>query len=249
MLSKQKIKYIQSLSIKKMRQKYGSFIIEGDKMARELLYDKSMEIEHIFALETWILEHKDMLNPYFNKTLTVTTQELKLISNLTTPNKVLIIAKIPPPQLDNEIIENNLSLYLDGIQDPGNMGTILRIADWFSIPYVLCSDSCVDIYGPKVIQSCMGAIYRVKTLEIDFKDIKNRFSTLPVLVTQLRGGDIFKTDLPKKALLVIGNEGNGVSAEIVAQADYAISIPGGGGAESLNAAIATGIICAVLKNI
>lgn len=249
MLSKQKIKYIQSLSIKKMRQKYGTFIIEGDKMARELLHDKSMEIEHIFALETWIDTNKEALKPYFNKTLTVTTQELKEISNLTTPNKVLIIAKIPPPQLKAQIIENNLTIYLDGIQDPGNMGTILRIADWFSIPYVLCSGTCVDVFSPKVIQACMGAIYRVKTTEISFNAFQNSFPNLPVLVTQLRGENIFKTTLPDKAILVIGNEGNGVSADIVSKAQFMISIPGGGGAESLNAAVATGIICAALKNL
>jgi TrmH family RNA methyltransferase len=248
MLSKQKTKYVQSLTFKKMRQKYGTFIIEGDKMARELLLGKSMEIENIFALETWTDEYKDALKPYFNKILTVTPPELKQISNLTTPNKVLITAKIPPPQLETDVIEKNLTLYLDGIQDPGNMGTILRIADWFSIPYVLCSDTCVDVYSPKVIQACMGAIYRVKTLEIGFNNIKKRFPKLPVLVTQLRGGDIFKTTLPKCALLVIGNEGSGVSNEIIAQADFTISVPGGGGAESLNAAVATGIICAVLKN-
>jgi RNA methyltransferase, TrmH family len=252
-LSKQKIKYIQSLKIKKYRQMYGNFIVEGDKMAIELLTDKNIIVEHIIAVETWLTDNANILKPYFNKILITTEADLKQISNLTTPNKVLVIAQQPMAQSAESFLKNappsvseGFSLYLDGIQDPGNMGTILRIADWFSIPYVFCSPTSVDIWNPKVIQASMGAFLRVKAIEIDFKDIKNTYPKLPIFSTILRGDNIFKTDFPRCGMIVIGNEGNGVSDFILQQTDFKISIPGGGGAESLNAAIATGIVCAVV---
>ena len=235
LLSKQKIKYIQSLKIKKYRQKYSNFIVEGEKMAIELLSNPNFEIESIIAVETWIIEQKLMLKPHFNKILTATDADLKQISNLTTPNKVFIIAKRLTAETEDlfndEVINNNFSLYLDGIQDPGNMGTILRIADWFSIPYVFCSNECVDVFSPKVIQASMGAFLRIKTIEIPFDDLKKRYPKLPVLATILRGGNIFEKKYPKHGFIVIGNEGNGVSDAILQQTDFKIAIPGGGGAE------------------
>ncbi len=246
-LSKVKHKYIVSLKTAKMRQKYGVFIVEGDKMAQEVLAHKSIEIETICALETWIQNYEFTLRPFFNKIITVTETELKHISNLTTPNKVLIIAKIPTPQYDNVLIQKSFSLYLDGIQDPGNMGTIMRIADWFSIPYIFCSTTCVDTWQPKVVQSSMGAFLRVQAFEMDFFDLKKHFPNLPTFAAILRGDNIFeKNTFPKHGIIVIGNEGRGISDNIIAQADYKITIPGGGGAESLNAAVSTGIIAATL---
>lgn len=252
-LSKQKIKYVQSLKVKKYRQMYGNFIVEGEKMAIELLMDKNINIEHIIGLETWLTENKNILKPHFNKVLTATEADLKNISSLTTPNKVIVIAHKPESQTAEWLLKNlppsvstSFSLYLDGIQDPGNMGTILRIADWFSIPYVFCSPTSVDVWNSKVIQSSMGAFLRVKAIEIDFNDIKNSYPELPIFTTILRGDNIFKIDFPRHGLIVIGNEGSGVSDSVLNQTDFKISIPGGGGAESLNAAVATGIVCAVL---
>lgn len=252
-LSKQKIKYIQSLKINKFRQMYANFIVEGDKMALELLNDKNIEIENIIALQTWINENQNILKPYFNKILTATESDLKQISNLSTPNKVFIIAKQPVFDIFKEdskkhqdFISKNFSLYLDGIQDPGNMGTILRIADWFSVTYIFCSPTSVDVWNPKVVQASMGAFLRVKPVEVRFEDLKTHFPQLPIFATIMRGDNIFRTDLPRKGIIVIGNEGSGVSSSILDKTDFKISIPGGGGAESLNAAVATGIVCAVL---
>ena len=227
---------------------YANFIVEGEKMAIELLNDPNIDIEMILCLENWIFDNQNILRSFINKIITVTESELKQISNLTTPNKVFIIAKQPKIVLDEAIINHNFSLYLDGIQDPGNMGTIMRIADWFSIPYILCSETSVDIWNPKVVQASMGAFLRVKAIEIDFKDIKHRFPDLPVFATILRGGNIFEKSYPRRGIIVIGNEGNGVSDAIIEQADFPITIPGGGGAESLNVGVATGIVCAVLIN-
>jgi TrmH family RNA methyltransferase len=228
---------------------YANFIVEGEKMAIELLNDPNIDIEMILGLETWISDNKNILKPFINNVITVTESELKQISNLTTPNKVFIIAKQPKIVLEESIIKNNFSLYLDGIQDPGNMGTIMRIADWFSIPFVFCSDTCVDAWNPKVLQASMGAFLRVKTFEVPFYELKTRFPTLPSFFTVLWGDNIFEKKLPKQGIIVIGNEGQGISKEIIDIADFPIAIPKVGGAESLNAAVATGIICAVLKNV
>lgn len=249
LLSKAKLKYILTLKTSKIRQKYGVFIVEGEKMAQEVLTHKGIEIELICGLESWIQQHSIILNRFPNNAITVTEFELKQISNLTTPNKVFIVAKIPPPQYDEALIQKSFSIYLDGIQDPGNMGTILRIADWFSMPYVFCSKTCVDIWQSKVVQASMGAFLRVQAIEVDFFDLKKRFPDLPSFAAILRGDNIFeKTDFPKHGIIVIGNEGSGISEDIIAQADYKITIPGGGGAESLNAAVSTGIIAATLIN-
>jgi RNA methyltransferase, TrmH family len=251
MLSKNKTKLLNALLQKKQRLQQGLFVVEGEKIAHEILTSKSIEIVEIYALESWQMQQERLLRPFKTQIITVTEADLKQISSLTTPNKVLILAKIPPPQYEVEKINNSLSLYLDGIQDPGNMGTILRIADWFSIPYVFCSPTCVDVWNPKVLQATMGAFLRVQSFEIDFVDVKNRFPELPVFVAVLRGDNVFGKNkkFPSKGLVVIGNEGNGVSDDIVAQSDFKITIPGGKtGAESLNAAVSTGIIIAQLLN-
>ncbi len=256
MLSKPKIKFIQSLHQKKFRQMYGNFIVEGDKIVRELLMQRKMGIEAIYALETWVVANATLLKPHFSKILTVSEAELKQISALTTPNQVLAVAKKPSDfevkkddlfsENQQKLIAQNISLYLDAIQDPGNMGTILRIADWFSIPYVFCSPDCVEVWSPKVVQASMGACLRVDTYAIDFFDLKKLTPSVSVMVAALKGQNIFTENVPKKGIVVIGNEGNGVRPEIFESADFLINIPGGGGSESLNAAVATGIICAQL---
>jgi RNA methyltransferase, TrmH family len=250
-LSKNKIKYIQSLKLKKFRDEHEVFVVEGEKMALELISHKSIEIEQIIAIETWIQAHQNALKSHFNKILTATEADLKQISNLSTPNKVFIIAKKSLPEYLEKITKNNFTLYLDGIQDPGNMGTILRIADWFSIPNIFCSHETVEVWNPKVIQSSMGAFLRVHTQEVNFRNLKNFLPDVPVFATVINGQNIFDLKKEKEltnGIIVIGNEGKGVSEEVLKLSDYKISIPGGGGAESLNAAVATGIVCAILKS-
>ena len=220
-LSKAKLKYIQSLKISKIRQKYNVFIVEGEKMAQEVLTQRKIEIELICALETWVEQNNSLARHFLEKIITVTEAELKGLSNLTTPNKVFIVAKIPPPQYNDALIQKSFSFYLDGIQDPGNMGTIMRIADWFSIPYIFCSKTCVDVWQPKVVQASMGASLRIQAIEMDFFDLKQRFPDLPTFAAILRGVNIFeKNDFPKHGIIIIGNEGNGISDDIIAQADY-----------------------------
>jgi RNA methyltransferase, TrmH family len=251
-LSKAKNKYLQALKLKKFREELGLFTVEGEKIAAELLISKSIEIDEIFALESWINANEKSLWPHQTKIVEVSEAELKTISNLTTPNKVLIVARKGTPQYNNDLILKSFSFYLDGIQDPGNLGTILRIADWFSIPYVFCSPKTVELWNPKVIQASMGAFLRVQSVEIDFMELKYRFPDLPVFAAILKGNNVFETviqhDFPRRGIVIIGNEGSGISDNLIEKADFKITIPGGGGAESLNAAVSTGILAAVLTN-
>ncbi|MFK7950404.1 MAG: TrmH family RNA methyltransferase [Saprospiraceae bacterium] len=256
MLSKTKIKYLNSLKSKKFRQKYNNFVAEGDKIGIEILKNAqntdaifSTNIEAIYALPSWIKNHQDLLQPFQAITTEVDNTMLKKISNFQTPNQALIILKqfdfdLPPKQ-----IQTNLTLLLDEIQDPGNLGTILRIADWFGIPNVICSTNCADIYNPKTIQATMGAFLRVRTFRLDLTKFCRNFSQLPVYGAVLGGENLFQTKLNKNALVVIGNEGKGISPEMIKQLTHHIEIPANGHAESLNAAIATGIICAAFRNL
>jgi RNA methyltransferase, TrmH family len=250
-LSKNKVKFIKSLGQKKFRQKYNNFVVEGEKIALEMLGQSRVTIDALYGLANWIETNRDCSALPPEKVHAVSERDLKQISNLTTPNKALIIAKIPELVLDELEPENDLCLYLDGIQDPGNMGTILRIADWFGIPYVFCSPDCVDLYSPKVIQASMGAFLRVHCMEIDIREIKKRFPSLPVFGTALTGEDVFRSTLPQKGMIVIGNEARGISegAEKFIARRFSIPAARPGGAESLNAAVAAGIICAMFRNV
>ncbi|MFZ4544077.1 MAG: TrmH family RNA methyltransferase [Saprospiraceae bacterium] len=247
MLSNNKIKYLNTLQVKKSRQKYKNFIAEGDKIGSEIINNSSLVLEEIFTTREWLQNHKHEIEQYKDCITEVTDAELKKISALSTPNQVLIVAKQQEFEIDPELLKKELVLYLDGIQDPGNMGTLLRIADWFGIPYVFCSDTCVDVYNPKVIQATMGAFLRVKTKEVSLTEIITE--NIPVYGALLDGENIFDQNLSNHGIIVIGNEGNGISSENLEKINHPIRIPAfAKGAESLNAAVATGIICALFRN-
>lgn len=249
-LSINTIKYLKSLHQRKFRQKYHNFIVEGAKMAVETLHNRSLLIEGIYALSGWVDENKELLAGFENKTHEITLDDLKRISLLSTPNQVLIVVKQHEYKNDPHEIANRLSLYLEDIQDPGNLGTILRIADWFGISNVFLSENCVEIYSPKVVQASMGAFLRVNCMECNLTDLLKLTPGLPVYGAVLDGMDIFKSDLTNRGLIVIGNESKGISNELERLLTHRISIPrfASGGAESLNAAVAAGILCAVFRN-
>lgn len=256
MLSKAKVKYLNSLKSKKFRQKYNNFVAEGDKIGIEILKNAqnsaapfSIKIEAIYALPNWIENHRDLLQPFQAITTEIDNTTLKKISNFQTPNQALIILKQFDFELPTAQINTNLTLLLDEIQDPGNLGTILRIADWFGIPNVVCSTNCADVYNPKTIQATMGAFLRVRTFRLDLTEFCRNFSDLPVYGAVLGGENLFQTNLDKNALIVIGNEGKGISPDMTKELTHHIEIPSNGNAESLNAAIATGIICAAFRNL
>ncbi len=248
-ISKNKLKYIRSLRQKKFRQKYNKFIAEGDKLSLEILQSERINIELLVGVEEWVEQYRPLLRKC-EETIVVSERELKQMSALQTPNQVLVVADIPTNTIDEAIVQSDWSLYLETIQDPGNIGTILRIADWFGIQHVFCSPDTADIFNSKVIQSTMGAFLRTRIVRITFEDLQHRFPDVPSYGAVLRGKSIYKQKLPSNGILVMGNESKGIPAAMQAQLSGLITIPPhrASGMESLNVGVATGIICAALRN-
>ncbi|MFY8090134.1 MAG: TrmH family RNA methyltransferase [Chitinophagaceae bacterium] len=240
MLSKNEIKHIQSLYHKKQRDEQGLFLVEGKKMAQELL-NSNFLIHKIYATTVW-LQHNDAQKPI---TTIVTDDELKKISQLTTPNEVLMIVKAIKASTP-KIFNQQLTLVVDDLQDPGNFGSIIRIADWFNIPQIICSNNTVDLYNFKVLQATMGSFLRVHIAYTNLEDYLSK-TNQPIYGALLKGNNIFETQLIKDGYLIIGNEGKGISNSLQQLITNPITIPKFGGAESLNAAIATGIIVSHFK--
>ena len=241
MITKNQVKYIQSLGQKKCRDAEQVFVAEGPKLVNELLTAENSRIVHVYALKEWIGISKA------NVAVTeVLPDELQKISQLTTPNQVLAIVK----KIEWEsapVIKGNISLALDEIQDPGNMGTILRLADWFGVKNIFCSMDCVDVYNPKVVQASMGSITRVRIEYTDLFSWLKDNNELRIYATTLNGKDITKMEKLNEGIIVIGNESKGIGEEILELSNVQITIPGKGKAESLNAAVATGIILSHLS--
>ncbi len=232
MLSRSESKYIQTLSHKKQRELEGLFIVEGPKIIAELLKSNYV-IKKIYATVNWIAE-----NTLLHDVVEVSEAELQKISNLQTAHQVLAIVEKPTMKKN---LESKVIIALDGIQDPGNFGTIIRIADWFGVKQIVCSEDCVELYNPKVIQSTMGSFIRT---EVDYVDLKTWFSSnkLPVYGALLNGKNIKEITTIDKGVIVFGNESKGIRENILPFIQHAISIKRVGQAESLNASVATGII-------
>lgn len=242
MLSKAQSKYIRSLSQQKYRNENKAFLVEGDKIVKEWLSAKA-KINYLLGLESWIEENRALLSYLDANVIIVEEHELKAVSALKTPNKVLAVATMP--DVVNGNIADGWVLALEHIQDPGNMGTIMRIADWFGINNIVCSDNCVDIYNPKVVQAAMGAHLRVNTV---YTNINNfiKETKLTTYAATLTGDNIKTIDATSNGVIIIGNESKGISDELIQLADKQITISKKGGAESLNAAVSAGIIVASL---
>ncbi|MEZ4957104.1 MAG: RNA methyltransferase [Saprospiraceae bacterium] len=237
------------MHLRKFRQKYGILVAEGVKTVTEIFDHPGSPIEGVYAVQEWLSENVHLVSKYRDKIFAVTENELAAISQLKTPNQVLCVLKQPVFSYEDEDLSSGFSLYLDDIRDPGNMGTILRIADWFGVRWVFCSKNCVEVSNPKVVQASMGAFLRVKTQTVSLQELRANYQGLPFLGTSLAGDSIFKIDLPEAGIIVIGNESVGISEETEQLLTQKIKIPRhpNGGAESLNAAVATGIICSVLQ--
>ena len=251
MLSKSAIKYIRALQQKKNRQNYNNFVVEGEKMANEILSHPNQEIEAIYALPEWIEQNGKLVKPFKSILSSISARELKQISSLKTPNQILLIIKQPQFEIDHALLSRSFCIFLDDIRDPGNMGTILRIADWFGVPYVFCSPTCVEIFNPKVVQASMGALFRVKFFSLSLNELTTEYPNLNYFAAMLEGEDVFKLTLTTEhGIIIMGNEARGVNKEQLPSSTKMITIPKGkaDGAESLNAAVATGIIMAALKN-
>ncbi|SHM08047.1 TrmH family RNA methyltransferase [Flavobacterium xinjiangense] len=234
MVSKNQIKLITSLQQKKYRNTNKLFFAEGVKVIQELL-QSNFELEHLYSTLNDFEEVSKV-----KKTL-IDDNDLKKISALSTPNSCLAVFKIP---VEKERIESGLILALDSVRDPGNLGTILRLCDWFGINQLLCSKETVDIYNPKVVQATMGSIARVNVNYVDLNAFIAQ-TTLPVFGTFMDGENIYKTSLSQEGIIVMGNEANGISAELERLIQNRLTIPRFGDiqkTESLNVATATAIV-------
>ena len=230
MITKNQIKFIKSLSLKKKRIKEQLFIAEGEKVVSELLRS-DFEIKNIYATKEWEVSNDNITQ--------ISNAELQNISNLKSPNKVLAVVQFK----NHKIIKHEgITLVLDEINDPGNLGTIIRICDWFGVKQIICSKNTVDIFNPKVVQSAMGSAFRVK---VNYTDLENYLSdiTTPIYGAFMDGKNIKEVKIPKSAHLVMGNEANGISAEINKLITDKVAIKNiGKSAESLNVAVATSIL-------
>lgn len=248
MLSKNQTKYINSLKIKKFRQEHGAFIVEGEKCVGELLHS-NMDVVAVYAIPAWLHENIHTLrdrNIAFDE---VDETGLEKISDLTTPNKVLALAKIPEPELSPDVYQRYI-LALDNIKDPGNMGTIIRSADWFGIRQVVCSPGCVDAYNPKVVQATMGSFTRVNIFQAELVQfIKQSTKGTPVYGALLNGESLYNIAFKNAGIIVIGSESHGISDELLPFITQAVHVPSYSQnealtkPESLNASIANAIIC------
>jgi TrmH family RNA methyltransferase len=254
MLLKTQIKFIHSLTQKKFREEKQLFIAEGEKIVSELIRS-NIKVKQLFALKDFFENHPVDNNQI--ECVEISSKELEQISLLSTPNKVLAVCDTPNDKISEATFAGKLTLVLDGIRDPGNMGTIIRIADWFGIDSIVCSNDTVEAFNPKVVQATMGSIARIKIYYTDLPTLftsANSISQVPRFGALLHGENIYSKNLPTEGFIIIGNEAKGISEQLLPFVNHKISIPNfshfkqsKGEAESLNAAIATAIICSEFR--
>jgi len=250
-LSKNQIKFISSLQKKKFRDQHQLFVAEGFKLVSDLLESK-IEAKYL------IYKNKESLNKLKSHNITTELLEceasdLKKISSLKTPSEVIAVFKIPNSKYSQNDINQSLSILLDDIQDPGNLGTIIRIADWFGVKHIFCSKNTVDLYNPKVIQATMGALARVKVIYTELPPLVKKYVSpdFPVYGTFLEGETIYNSELSTKGFIIMGNEGKGISSELKPLVNKKLFIPNFPSdqptSESLNVSVACSIVCAEFR--
>lgn len=237
---------MRSLHQKKFRDAENSFIAEGPKVVEELLLSE-YSVSKIFAEKEYA--EKIFREKKFSSISTVISEtELKKISALTSPNQVLAIAKIPKQRINFDEINKSLSLALDGVSDPGNLGTIIRIAHWFGIANIICSDNSVDAYNPKVVQAAMGSLFFVNVVQTNLKEFfSEKKISVPVYGAMLNGESIYETKLNVPSIILLGSESTGIGIELKKHITHAVTIPGNmqeHKPDSLNVASAAAILCA-----
>jgi RNA methyltransferase, TrmH family len=243
MLSKNQSKYIKSLHLKKKRLENGVFFAEGTKVVLDLLAAGIFDCQEIIGTAEWFTDNSIFLHKHTTATCTVCNPEdLTNISALATPSNVFALFEMLPQMPPKS--ETTLTLALDGLQDPGNLGTIIRCADWFGVQQIICSEDCADMYNPKVVQSTMGSIGRVQLYYTNLPNWLLQNANRPILATGMAGIALPKINIAPNSIIIIGNEGKGITPAVMALANQIVTIPKFGAAESLNAAVATGILLA-----
>lgn len=247
MISKARIKWIKSLELRKFRQRHSAFVAEGPKLLGELLpYSTPL---YVAATETWLEENRHLVE-HVAEVDVISEAELERVSLLRTPQSVLAVMPIVENKLKKECLRSGLTLALDGVQDPGNLGTIVRIANWFGIQRVICSEGTADVYNPKCIQACMGALAHVQVHYCHLPELLQSVN-VPLFGTFLDGTNIYEEPLSEDGIIIMGNEGNGVSQEVAQLVSRRLFVPnypiGSLTTESLNVGVATGIVCAEFR--
>ncbi|MCC7331805.1 MAG: RNA methyltransferase [Flavobacteriales bacterium] len=224
------------MQLKKFRTQYGTFLVEGKKLIEELRMS-DFEIEQIYSTENL---------QQINSVVSISEAEMKSISALSTPSPFLAVVKQKKNLVYQE--KNNLTLVLDQIKDPGNLGTIIRTADWFGISQIICSHNCVDVYNPKVVQATMGSIFRVSVFYDELEEFFKKNKQIPVFAADLDGKNVLKTPIfQKKSFMLMGSESFGITKNLHQFITQKITIPSYGSAESLNVSVATGILCSIYR--
>lgn len=252
MLSKSQLSLIKSLHLKKFRNQHQLFLVEGEKSIAEFL-SSGFELSQLFYVKE--LTSKMTNFPHKRKHVPISSADFNKISSQKNPSGTLAVFSIPPQiGLQNLTLENKFTLVLDGVQDPGNLGTIIRIADWFAIDTILCSEDTVSCFNPKVVQATMGSLARIKVYYTDLKTWLPKFKHIKSYAAELNGTSLYAANLGKanssgtaEGLIILGNEGHGIRPEISEFVEESITIPKYGDAESLNVAIACALICAEIK--
>lgn len=245
-LSKNKIKFIHSLEQKKVRKEERVFLAEGPKLVGDLL--GRFPCRFLVATAAWLEKNGHI---QADEVIEVSQDDLSRASLLKTPQQVLAVFEQPCYELNPEVVSRSLCLALDDVQDPGNLGTIIRLADWFGIEHIICSHNTVDVYNPKTVQATMGGIARVKVHYTSLPDFIRSLGEVPVFGTFLDGKNMYEQPLSENGLIVMGNEGKGIGKEVESLINRKLYIPnypqGQETSESLNVAIATAVICAEFR--
>lgn len=252
MLSRNRIKYIRSLKIKKYRDRYGQFIAEGDKIIGDCISHQYPHIEQLIATSGWLGDHEVKPGGVIKEIIEVSNREFSQISSLDSPSGVMAIINIPETTNSGIIVPEGISVVLDNIQDPGNLGTIFRTASWFGISKIFCSPDCADCYNPKVVQASMGAVLHADICYTILAELLKKYSDhahLKIYGTFMSGDSIWEEQKSRDALIVFGNESKGISSELLPYIDIRLHIPSRPGlrtcpTESLNVAAAVAVVCA-----
>ncbi len=244
MISKSQISFIKSLHQKKIRKEQGLFIVEGLKSIQEFINSEYL-FDSVYCTENLMLKLDNLSRKI--KPVIISESELSRISTLSTPQAILAVVQIPKhTEINIKKLDRSFFLALDGVQDPGNLGTIIRTADWFGLNTILCSMDTAEVYNPKVVQASMGSLSRVNIIYTDLGVLFSQIN-IPVYGALLDGKSIYETDFGQAGIVLLGNEGNGISKELVEKINYPITIPRFGKAESLNVAISASIFCSELR--
>ena len=244
MLSKSTISLLKSLQQKKFRIEHGLFLVEGYKSVIDFANSayQIVTIYHTNGIDPKLLKLSGKIN--FSE---ISLTDLEKISSLRSPQEIIALVKMPEwPVLNASELKGKFSIALDSVQDPGNMGTIIRTADWFGIQHIICSTDTVDVYNPKVVQATMGSLAHVNVYYVELTEFLSSIN-IPMFGALLDGSNIYKTEFGAEGVVIMGNEGNGLRPEVIKLVQKAVTIPRSGNAESLNVGIATAIFCSEIK--